>query len=403
MYDCGTSSSSESLSYEFAVYKDRSTHFSAHPEVDFLFLSHFHEDHVSGLSRLVRAHVTVGHIFAPLVSPTERLLAFASSDDPLEPSELQFFLELIADPGEALSQVAGRVTLVSPGAAGQEATPFDSDTDKDIPDPSTSPTFSAETPTSSSNEITDNWLRATTTISTADSTPIWVLEPYVLQQLEKNDGHKAFRSELRKELRLSVEGLEKKLSSPQELLKLISTVSARSKIRKAYHVVLKARKLNRDLNLTSLSLYAGPARRASRTWRSRWPMHEVAPAEHDKWIDRREVGAWTLQAGWLHTGDASLKHDGRCHEFLAFFARRLHLVGAFLLPHHGADSSFDSRLLPAMSSIPLCIAPSKPGFGRGWVHPGNAVVGDLSAHGNHMVVVSHSPESRYTDTLTLEF
>lgn len=390
-----------SLTAEFRQFQKRSAHHKSNATLDLLFLSHFHEDHVGGVGRLIRGRVKISHVFAPMISPLERLIAFAASDDPAAPGDLDFYLNLIANPVQTLSQVADSVTMVIPGT--NDVTPAA------IPNEVREPTnnesgFSRETPTAASNSTSATCWDATSTISTDAGRPVWVFEPYVLKELNTDATLQAFRTELVSLLAIRADELDQKLSDGAAILKLIRSKSNRTKFRAAYANVLISSGLAPDLNLTSLCLYSGPPYPVGRTWRSRWPIHKIAQEDMDDWTDRHEIGAWTLQPGWLHTGDASLQHRGRREEFLAFYRRRLPLVGAFMLPHHGADNSFDTALLQAMDSNPLCIAAAKPGHGsKGWAHPGQVVVGAVSANGNHLLVVSDTPLSRYSDTLTIQF
>jgi len=48
-----------------------------------------------------------------LLHPLERLIAFAASDDPTDTDDLDYYLNLIADPVQSLSQIADHVTLTS--------------------------------------------------------------------------------------------------------------------------------------------------------------------------------------------------------------------------------------------------------------------------------------------------
>lgn len=401
MYDCGRASSSKSLTAEFRQFQKRSAHHKSDATLDLLFLSHFHEDHVGGIGRLIRGNLKIAHVFAPLISPLERLIAFAANDDPTAPSDLDFYLNLIADPVQTLSQVADSVTMVIPGT--DDVTP--AAIPNEVPEPTDDESgFSRETPAAASNSTSATCWEATSTISTNARRPVWVFEPYVLKELDTDTTLQTFRTELVSVFAMRADELDQKLSDGAEILKLIRSKSSRTKFRKAYENVLKSLNLAADLNLTSLCLYSGPHYPTGRTWRSRWPIHNVAQEDMDDWTDRHEIGAWTLQPGWLHTGDASLEHQGRREDFLSFYKRRMPSVGAFLLPHHGADSSFDAELLHAMDSNTLCIAASKPGHGaKGWIHPGHTVVGAVSANGNHLLVVSDTPSSRYSDTLTIEF
>lgn len=399
MYDCGTSSSGNSLTAELKTFKSRTSYFSKTFSTDYLFISHFHEDHVGGLGRLHKANFKAARIFAPLLDPLERILAFASGDEPSDPIDLDFYLGLIADPESTLSQISDSITFVIPGAGGAQRP--DAESEEEGPkDPGDTNFTGSPMPANSNTSATCS--DAASTITTDSGRPIWVFEPYVLKQLTGDKVLKSFKKELAVALGTTHGKLTNKLASSTSILDLIKSGPNRAKMRLAYEAVLRSQGLERDLNLTSLCLYAGPISKVSRTWRSRWPLRDITSEDQNDWVDRREVGAWTLKAGWLHTGDASLKHRGRCAEFLSFYKVRLHSVGAFLLPHHGSDFSFDSNLLAAMKSHPVCLVASKPGHRKNWVHPGQEVIGAVSANGNHLVVISDTIDSRYTDTLTLE-
>ncbi len=73
----------------------------ANAELDVLFISHIHFDHISGIERLLDKTngLTVDTIVMPLINVADRLFAYAraANEDPAAIND-QFFRELVANP-----------------------------------------------------------------------------------------------------------------------------------------------------------------------------------------------------------------------------------------------------------------------------------------------------------------
>lgn len=390
VYDCGSFKygGDSKLARQIDQYRDG----VADEAVDLLVISHTHLDHVSGLPRLFAGPGSKPRIvLLPYVSAIERLLIFAASDQVGEDAESDFIRALTVNPTEAFRSLgAERVLYVQSGneqAQPDEGTPAEDPGDaREEPRPEPDGTIAAsdagslaltfDTPPhvqyDGSEFISD---RVGIQVSGNGMAP-WILKSYVdpagMQHLDD------FHAALSKQLPSSEEKLEKRLDN-HEFLASIITENVRA-LRSAY------KKIAKDVNLTSLSLYAGPSTAKQggfatymrgTSW-SRVYHHAMAPK------------------GWLGTGDAALRNPNRRSAFLAHYSDHLRDVGTLLLPHHGSDANFHSELLSRMRPN-LAVVSSAQQPPRGWEHPGSELIREALSSGANLQHVSELPESILTE------
>lgn len=162
LYDCGTVSGNTALSRELGILRERHGR-----HIDMLYISHFHEDHVNGLSDL-RQSFTVDRVFMPLLDSWERLLAFGSwREDP--PA---WYSEFIAGPATWMGQWAESVFQVVPEPVDPlPPAPIDEFVSEDEGEGDLQP------PGSGGGVVT---ARNAAVAYGTPSRPVWVWEPYVL-------------------------------------------------------------------------------------------------------------------------------------------------------------------------------------------------------------------------------
>jgi hypothetical protein len=136
------------------------------------------------------------------------------------------------------------------------------------------------------------------------------------------------------------------------------------------------RALGSDRNLSSMSLYSGPA------WDvSRQQVHFEAQ-RGDRWLMPR--AHWhprhgeIQRLGWLSTGDSVLSRSVRAAAFGRFFARLFPHVATFVLPHHGSKHNFTGGLFQRELKDVLWVA----AHGRNvYGHPDRALLHALERRG----------------------
>lgn len=375
--------------------------------VDFLFVSHAHADHVNGLHKLFEptAGLRVDTIFMPLLSIEERLIAYArtSAEDPSAASD-GFYRTFALDPVTALAQLEpNRIVLVRRGTPGEGA-PY-ANPDAGVDGPSGAPLLMGDqhnwkpvgsgviseqqTPLQNSEasangqaEETDRPGKSPTVLEMPDTVAIlisgedgvdWLLSPYVDPSVRAT--RRKFLGKLAARLGLPPKTLAKQVASSSFVLDLLT--KHESALRQAYVDV------ERDINLTSMCVYSGPARQPIA------PRQLATAARHAHSDLRVRWGG--PRCGWLGTGDADLKASDRRKNFTQHYGLLLRNVMTLTLPHHGSEHNFHIDLLARVHPI-FCVAAADK-VGR-WRHPGSAVVQAVATYGSFVSVVTSGQRSR---------
>ncbi|MFW2357778.1 hypothetical protein, partial [Hydrogenophaga sp.] len=382
-------------------------------KVDFLFVSHAHADHVNGLRKLFdpTSGLRVETVFMPLLSVEERLFAFArtSVEDPLAASD-DFYREFTADPIAALTQLEPtRIVLVRRGTQEGNAPFANPDTDGDSPTgaqilmgeqqdwkPVGSGVIGEHRPAdgervSPATDQTKNNARPiyqvnvlempdTVGLLVTDKNSIqWLFSPYIDPLVKTKE--REFLEKLAALLFLSVEDLATEAAKSNFRLELLT--KHESVLRQAYMDVEK------DLNLTSMCLYSGPAR---------------PPTSSDGVFVRSfQAGSYfegphAKRCGWLGTGDADLKTQSRRKSFFKHFGALLENVQTLTLPHHGSEHNFHRELLDKIRPKFCVAAADKVGK---WRHPGSGVVQAVASFGAFVSVVTSGTKSLVEDEVYL--
>lgn len=374
VYDCGALSPFKSRLSDAIARFHREIR---HRNIDVLFISHLHLDHVSGIEELCGpSGVGVDTVVLPLFDDFDRIISFARAVSQDAAGITDFIVGITIDP---LATVAAtlqprRIVVVRRGEGGAPDR-GEVDVAPEGPDEdgrgfrtvswgwSGGGTLGAD---GAPNSLPGS---GTQVVSIDDTSGIevqgrrradrWLLAPYVDQEV--SDQRQEFLAELARRLFITVSQLEELVADPIGLTVLLD--ASRDELAAAYSAV-------KNLNVTSLSLLSVPSDSAlTGRWRllptpPAWRFFSFTPA------DRR--------IGWLGTGDAALKQAARRRRLLDHYAARLQQVSTFLLPHHGSTHNFHEELLDRIEPR-LCIAAAAP-FSN-WKHPGTSVIQAANSRG----------------------
>ena len=102
VYDCGTDTDGKKR-----IEKYVSNHFDMNEEINFLFISHFHRDHINGLEYLF-LNCKVKNIFIPQYSIYEHVLEFMHTDRDIS----LFDNNLILNPEQAIELISPETKII---------------------------------------------------------------------------------------------------------------------------------------------------------------------------------------------------------------------------------------------------------------------------------------------------
>lgn len=345
VYDCG-SEQDKPLARElrdFAEDLDDTQH------IDLCVFSHLHDDHVSGVDRLLSAH-SVDIAVIPYLHPWERLVLIASACSTRSLTLGRY--EFISDTARWLRARGVRGTaFVLPTHSGDSPDPatFEFPNEPNWPELSGREekmlTVAPLTHLLESHRdehpglprpADDLFVVEKGTALTVFAAPVlaWVLIPYTHSEPEK---YREFATEAARVLGRNVLLKPGSNSFFKTLKATLEDRKKRTRLGQAYRHVF-----GRDLNRTSLSLFSGPS------WihRDFATLREVSHgggAYHNwHWYPDHFP-----KVGWIGTGDAPLKTREYARAFGKFFSSAFGRTSTFMLPHHGSKHNFAANQFAA--------------------------------------------------------
>lgn len=357
VYDCGSESRQ--------VLRDEITHFSFGGDVDLLFLSHLHDDHVSDVDLLI-SRTKVHEVVLPYLGMEERklLLAAELARGGITPTYLSF---LEGPAAWLLDRGVERVRFINGGdddeiVDGIEGG-FDPRPDKHkwrgLIDPNRERNIPGVSVGVGSQAAMSGLL---------GQVGFWVFIP--LAHKPSPASMSRFNSRLRRDFGQK--------SAFRHYAEAARSVTGRERLRDAYDEIWRS-----DHNLVSMSLYSGPDSSTDLNCST-----EMGPFDphFSRW--------WKSSAGgWMLTGDAKLTGRRRLGYFTQGYQEQLASLDVFQLPHHGSKLSGDIRLFARLGGAPVGFAAAS--LNNKYGHPDNAALNDYRrATRSDPVTVSELPEQR---------
>lgn len=375
--------------------------------LDVLFISHAHADHLNGLEQLLAPGLKVDTIVLPVMDDTDRLIAYGRDlADDAASAQNGFYRDFIIEPVAALGRFKPRQILFvrgqhgdggAPGSDGDRFGPSDGGRDIDavatqarlgfklvgrgaVRKVSTGTVANTIGPVAVGVEVSE--IEDTQALAVRLGTPMfWLLAPYVdpTDEADRKLFMKALKFELKAAGATALSHKVGKLATSDLQTIVVDHVAALSAAYKS---------INKNLNVTSLCLYSGPAPQGPK------PKISYA-ASFGRWHTTRISDE---RVAWLTTGDAALKEPKRRTPFLEHYGKLLDQVAALTLPHHGSEHNFDPELIQAVQPE-LFIAAAD--HHKGWRHPGATVVQAVANAGGVLSVVTANELSRVEEVAEL--
>ena len=337
VYDCG----STTLSKKQLDNKIK-TSFPKDHQIDILFISHFHADHINGIETL-KKHCKIKTVVLPELTHSAKILLkiVYYIENSFEKLSFEKFEQLIEAPLSFFDEEHTQIVMIEPVKEGLQS--------HDVLSPET-------IDTSSPREI--KTLPCGSAFSYPQA-PSWLFIPFNHKQEER-----------RKQF-------EEAIASKGILLTTLNDISEITKQEKRLREVYDT--IDGDLNENSMILYSGPeecsifkipflvSRSLSffRGYQDNWP---------------------TFQAGCLYTGDI----NWTAGDFLNELSKFSRCLGTIQIPHHGSRHNFNKSLLELQYQG---CAIFSFGSNNSYGHPADSVVEEVVKEGILPCLVTEDPSS----------
>jgi hypothetical protein len=374
IYDCG-SHPLKHVEAEISYFLRR----SGSRQLDFLFLSHFDGDHISGIPALIGdGKLKVATVVIPYVDDLEKVVAFARAAARYEPVP-EFFKNLVVDTvGTFKNLGADRILLMGsddgPGPDAPLADPIGGGSE-DLPwklGPLGDEAVEVRSTGRDSFYVRNGVIDVEGSVE-KDLQIAWRFLPYV--QHADEDAKELFAEIAETLLGWDDGTFRQRIRDSEERQKLITEQAA--VLGEAY------RRAFGNKNATSLSLYSGPAEP------SRVGATVICPGLSPQ---------PQAKIGWLGTGDAPLRKAANVEAFESHYAELLDAVSTFMFPHHGSIHNSNYKRL--IGDADIYFAAADP-VRDDWEHPAPKLRKAVEDAGKSFHQVSSARSSRLEEAMIL--
>ena len=350
-------------------------------DVDILFISHAHTDHISGVESLVtnlrRAGKRVVTVIMPLLDSGEKLLTLAGIAH--SGQIVSTFTEnLVIDPSRAFGE-GTEVIFVSGESRESEGQSLN-------PDDNLTWYFEGPPPAMRADGASAVSHSQDIRVALGGNGPDWRLRTFVdPRSVGTVDAFLVQLNEVLRDNRIAIDVIGGPLSV-DDMISLAAKYG--DHLRTAYLRVAKVQ----NLNVTSMSLFSGPRTHPYTLWERRGFRHLDQGAGN--W--RRLHDPRVTEIGWLGTGDAMLANKQRWTSFQKHFEDVAAQVITAVLPHHGSEDNHQLDFLDWFPHLREVVVAADPP--PHWRHPASRVVIDAASKGIPLKLVTSAPGTELIET-----
>lgn len=383
VYDCGSASGTKAnqhyyINREVTLLKKRTD------KIDFLFISHFDNDHVNGLPLLLR-DFTPRFIIIPGIPASERLFQLIHTNLHKPSLELSPKVKkIIANPVNALRSLTNsdsQIIEINENTELVEVPKYQNELNGDL-------AYRISPPTLRSHHAM---------LTFGPDQVLWILQPWLVRSAS-NQMKKVFRS-----FENAVK-IDKKRSLDDQLGEILEDIDIHlNRIKNAYQTAIKTIKSSDVINFTSLCLYSGPPSNSAYYTNYQSTPNVISqnvlyPFGYNYYSS---PDSFSTAPGWIGTGDATLKVMKTCREFVEFYNLVSRNVGQITAPHHGSRQNIHPMLINKYTpNIEWIIS---AGDNSSYGHPHPDVIDNIRKAGGRVIRTNEKAKSRYIKTKYIGF
>ncbi|ERJ88900.1 MBL fold metallo-hydrolase [Porphyromonas gingivalis] len=371
VYDCGSSTFDEAKESDKKKKRIIADAFSKEEEIDILFISHFHEDHVNMIPFL-KDRVHIKRVVMPLLDPKEEaFLSFIYGDGDKD----NYLVELIRNP----EGFFGKGTLITHVDSYKEGD------DVDIP----------------FEEVPTEMLKSGTPIPFSNGCGFdWIFVPYNFKHEERRE---LFKEKLKKELTNKEYDDSLKILEEDPNLDLFfqHKKSGLTVLGKKVKSIYEKMPGKDPINENSMLLYSGPI-----SEKHRYSFHCFSgkiSLSQNRFCFNFDFNFYlsfyfyrdVKRVGSIYTGDANLKDDEMLRAFKASMKSFGDRVGTMQIPHHGSFKNYSKEIFDIFKRPLVC--PISFGKENRYRHPSTRIIIDILRNNSFPVLVTED-----IDTLCVE-
>ena len=320
-------------------------------KIDFLFLSHLHDDHISGLTKLLNYEPK--HVFLPLIDKVFKIYMCAVAMEHTEDADMQrLSFQLYYEPNVVFGDDT-KIIYVKSG------------------------------------DISNNEIRVIESINEIENGSKIIVEKdnsYWMYKVYNNEKLMFDNKDLIESLRQIVN-----IDNEDEIKKKLSTAMGRKEIVNCYK-----EKYGDNLNPTSMLVYSGPC--YSKQENNEYVRYSFSPTFFRSLaFDLAPVATKLVhKVSCIYTGDYESDKIDKLYDV---FKSEWGDVGTVQIPHHGAKDHFDIDRILNCDGGACYICPISFGNENKNHHPSEYVISEITRHQSLPVCINENKESIFIEVI----